>query len=133
MIFPNWLLFLVIGFTVGKTSPNIIKTSLHESTNREGKSRYPIFLSTPSELGDTAAGSRGHCDFWVPIIFFGTRSEIIKSDQNFEDPGAEIRKISKISSQNNENIEIRLATSNACNFATRRSYAVKFEPVSDLG
>ena len=44
-------------------APIALKTCLRESSDRVRNPRYPIFLLTPSELGDTAARSWGHRKF----------------------------------------------------------------------
>ena len=44
-------------------APIALKTCLRESYDRVRNPRYPIFLLTPSELGDTAARSWGHRKF----------------------------------------------------------------------
>ena len=42
-----------------------LKTSLRERTRRVGNPTYPVFISTPPELGDILAGTWPGRDFWT--------------------------------------------------------------------
>ena len=46
------------------------KTSSRERTRHGGNPRYPVFILTPTEVGDTTTGSRLGREFWAPDFFF---------------------------------------------------------------
>ena len=46
-----------------------LKTSLRERTRWVGNPTYPVFISTPSELGDILTGSWPGPDFWTRFQF----------------------------------------------------------------
>ena len=119
--FSHFGTFLVFEFWARETSPIIRKTSFRESTDHVATPRYFVCLSTPSELGDTSAGSWGHEKFWISrqlFSIFKIPMNFLVFGRNIDDILAETRdntmKIFKISN-------FCLQTSNACNFATTGS------------